>query len=286
MTVSIRGFFHEPTFSVSYLVTDPTSRSAAIIDAVLDYDAKSGRTGTDHADAILAAAAADNLTITLILETHVHADHVSAANHLKQRTGAKTAIGAKVAVVQSTFAKLFNLSDVSTDGRPFDLLLREGDRIPLGQSSFRIWETPGHTPACISYLIDDAIFVGDTLFMPDYGTARCDFPGGDPATLYRSIQRMFALPTATRMFLCHDYKAPGRDQYVWETTVGAQRTANQHIKAGIGETDFIAMRRGRDKTLSLPALIIPAVQFNIRAGALPPPESNGVSYLKTPINLL
>lgn len=286
MPVSIRGFFHEPTFSVSYLVADPATRSAAIIDAVLDYDAKSGRTGADHAEAILAAAVADNLTVDLILETHVHADHVSAASHLKRRTGAKVGIGAKVAVVQSTFAKLFNLGDVSTDGRPFDLLLREGDRIPLGHSGFTIWETPGHTPACISYLIDDAIIVGDTLFMPDYGTARCDFPGGNAATLYRSIQRMFGLPPATRMFLCHDYKAPGRDQYVWETTVGAQRAANQHIKAGIGETDFVAMRQTRDKTLSLPVLIIPAVQFNIRAGDAPPPESNGVSYLKTPINLL
>ena len=286
MPVSIRGFFHEPTFSVSYLVADAASRSAAVIDAVLDYDAKSGRTSTSNADAILAAAAADGLTVTLILETHVHADHVSAASYLKQRTSARIGIGAKVTEVQSTFAKVFNLGAAPSEGRPFDLLLREGDHILLGGSRFTVWETPGHTPACISYLIDDAIFVGDTLFMPDYGTARCDFPGGDAAMLYRSIQRMFTLPPSTRMFLCHDYKSPGRDEYVWETTVDAQRSANLHIKAGTGEADFIAMREGRDKTLSLPVLIIPAVQFNIRAGAVPPPESNGVSYLKVPVNIL
>lgn len=286
MPVSARGFFHEPTFSVSYLLADQATRSAAVIDAVLDYDAKSGRTGTGHADALLAAAATDGLKIEHILETHVHADHISAASYLKGRTGAKIGIGARMTEVRSTFAKLFNLGAAAAGTMPFDTLFRDSDRISLGQSSITVWETPGHTPACISYLVDDAIFVGDTLFMPDYGTARCDFPGGNAATLYRSIQRMFALPPETRMFLCHDYKAPGRDEYRWETTVGAQRASNLHIGGGASEAQFVAMREARDKTLSLPALIIPAVQLNIRAGDFPPPESNGVSYLKTPLNLL
>ncbi len=286
MTIEIRGFFHESTFSVSYLLIDSATRSAAVIDGVLDYDAKAGRTGTAHADAILAAAALDGLTVTLILETHVHADHVSAASYLKQRTGARIGIGAKVSEVQATFEKMFNLPAPVAESRPFDLLFRDGDRIPLGATNISIWETPGHTPACVSYLAGDAAFVGDTLFMPDYGTARCDFPGGNAATLYRSIQRLLALPPGTRIFLCHDYKAPGRDSYCWETTVAAQRAGNLHIKTGTGESEFVAMRETRDKTLSLPVLIIPAVQFNIRGGAVPPAKSNGISYLKVPINIL
>ena len=286
MAIEIRGFFHEPTFSVSYLLIDSATRNAAVIDAVLDYDAKAGRTATTHADALLAEAARDGLTVALILETHVHADHVSAASYLKQRTGARIGIGARVGEVQATFEKLFNLPVPVAASRPFDLLFQDGDRAALGETPISIWETPGHTPACVSYLAGDAVFVGDTLFMPDYGTARCDFPGGNAATLYRSIQRLLALPPATRIFLCHDYKAPGRDSYCWETTVAAQRAGNLHIKTGTAEADFVAMRETRDKTLTLPVLIIPAVQFNIRGGAVPPAESNGTSYLKIPINTL
>src|SRR5882672_6042955 len=248
MNPTVQAFFHEPTFTVSYLVVDPASRKAAIIDPVLDFDPKSGRTSHKLANAILAAVAQDGIEIAWILETHVHADHLSAAAYLKEKTGARTGIGTAVSDVQRYFKPVFNAADLDTDGRQFDQLFRDGDQFPIGAIQAQVMHTPGHTPACISYLIGDAVFVGDTLFMPDYGTARCDFPGGSARNLYRSIRRLLALPPETRMFLCHDYKAPGRDHFVWETTVATQRAENLHIHDGIDEAAFVAMREARDKT--------------------------------------
>jgi glyoxylase-like metal-dependent hydrolase (beta-lactamase superfamily II) len=215
-----------------------------------------------------------------------HADHLSAAPYLKEKTGAPIVIGAEITVVQATFKPIFNLQDLTTDGRPFDRLVRDGESLPLGDLSIQVMATPGHTPACVSYLIEDAVFVGDTLFMPDYGTARCDFPGGDAATLYRSIQKLLALPPQTRMFLCHDYKAPGRAAFAWQTTVTAQRAANVHVHEGVTEAQFVALRTAKDNTLAMPNLILPSIQVNIRAGELPAPEANGVRYLKAPLDLL
>jgi len=281
----VRAFFHEPTFTVSYLVWDPATKRAAIIDSVLDFDQKSGRTGTESAQAILETVRAEGLTVDWLLETHAHADHLSAAPFLKQATGAPIVIGEHIRDVQRVFKDVFNLDYVRTDGAPFDRLVADGDVLPLGQLSITTLHTPGHTPACVSYLIGDAVFVGDTLFMPDYGTARADFPGGDARTLYRSIQKLLALPDATRMFTCHDYKAPGRDAFAWESTIGAER-ANVHLQHCPTEDAFVAMREARDKTLSMPVLILPSIQVNIQAGELPPPEDNGVRYLKLPINAL
>lgn len=286
MSLEVRAFFHEPTNTVSYLVWDRASRRAAIIDSVLDYEPCSGRTGTAWADAILAAVRAENLSVDWIMETHAHADHLSAAPYLKRALGAPIVIGEQITQVQGVFKKVFNLDDVAPDGRPFDRLVKEGDTLPLGELEIGVLHTPGHTPACVSYTIGDAVFVGDTLFMPDYGTARCDFPGGDARTLYRSIQKILALPPQTRVFLCHDYKAPGRDEYVWETTVADERARNVHVREGVGEDEFVAMREARDKTLSMPALILPSIQVNIRAGDLPAPEDNGVRYLKIPLDAL
>lgn len=286
MTATVQAFFHEPTFTVTYLVSDPVTRTAAVIDPVLDFDPKSGRTGTQSAAAVLDAAKRADLTVRWILETHAHADHLSAAPFLKTATGAQTVIGANIEAVQAKFTQVFDLSDVAPQGRDFDRLVREGDSLELGALSIEAIETPGHTPADVSYKIGDTIFVGDTLFMPDYGTARCDFPGGDAATLYRSIRKLLAYPPETRLFLCHDYKAPGRDHFVWETTVAAQRSANVHIKDGVGEADFVAMRTARDKTLQMPVLLLPSVQVNIRAGKLPEPAANGVRYLKLPVDAL
>ncbi len=282
----VRAFFHEPTFTVSYLVWDPATRRAAIIDSVLDFDHASGRTGTASAEAILAAVREEGVTVDWLLETHAHADHLSAAPFLKQATGAPIVIGEHIKAVQRVFKDVFNLGYVTADGRPFDRLVADGDTLPLGELEIQAWHTPGHTPACVSYLIGDAVFVGDTLFMPDYGTARCDFPGGDARALYRSIRRLLELPPQTRLFLCHDYKAPGREDYAWETTVAAQRAGNVHVHDGVGEDAFVAMREARDKTLAMPALILPSIQVNIRAGELPPPEDNGVRYLKLPIDAL
>jgi glyoxylase-like metal-dependent hydrolase (beta-lactamase superfamily II) len=282
----VRAFFHEPTFTVSYLVWDPATKRAAIIDSVLDFDHASGRTGTASAEAILAAVREEGVTVDWLLETHAHADHLSAAPFLKQATGAPIVIGEHIKAVQRVFKDVFNLGYVTADGRPFDRLVADGDTLPLGELEIQAWHTPGHTPACVSYLIGDAVFVGDTLFMPDYGTARCDFPGGDARALYRSIRRLLELPPQTRLFLCHDYKAPGREDYAWETTVAAQRAQNVHVHDGVGEDAFVAMREARDKTLSMPALILPSIQVNIRAGELPPPEDNGVRYLKLPIDAL
>ncbi|MGD9966306.1 MAG: MBL fold metallo-hydrolase [Hyphomonadaceae bacterium] len=281
----VRAFFHEPTFTVSYLVWDPAAKRAAIIDSVLDFDQKSGRTGTQSAEAILAAVRAEGLRVDWLLETHAHADHISAAPFLKQQTGAPIAIGEHIRAVQKVFKGVFNLGHVTADGRPFDKLVADGERLSLGGLGIEVMHTPGHTPACVSYLIGDALFVGDTMFMPDYGTARTDFPGGDARTLYRSIQKLLALPDETRVFLCHDYKAQGRDRYAWESTIGEERANNVHL-AGVSEDEFVAMREARDRTLEMPALILPSIQVNIQAGQLPPPEDNGVRYLKLPIDAL
>jgi glyoxylase-like metal-dependent hydrolase (beta-lactamase superfamily II) len=282
----VRAFFHELTFTVSYLVWDPATRRAAIIDSVLDFDHASGRTGTASAETILAAVREEGLAVDWLLETHAHADHLSAAPFLKQATGAPIVIGEHIKAVQRVFKDVFNLGYVTADGCPFDRLVADGDKLPLGELEIQAWHTPGHTPACVSYLIGDAVFVGDTMFMPDYGTARCDFPGGDARALYRSIRRLLELPPQTRLFLCHDYKAPEREDYAWETTVAAQRAGNVHVHDGVGEDAFVAMREARDKTLAMPALILPSIQVNIRAGELPPPEANGVRYLKLPIDAL
>lgn len=286
MTLKIRAFFDEATYTVSYLAWDATTRVAAVIDPVLDYDPKSGRTSTGSAQSLLSAAKAEDLKVEWILETHAHADHFSAGAWLRERTGAKIAIGEHIRTVQSTFRNLFNIADQSTDGSDFDRLVRDGDRIALGNLTIEVIHTPGHTPACVSYRIADAVFVGDTLFMPDYGTARVDFPGGDACTLFRSIRRILSLPPETRLFMCHDYKAPGREAYAWETTVAAERERNVHVRDGVTEDEFVAMRTARDRTLAMPVLILPSVQVNIRAGRMPTPEANGVSYLKIPLNVL
>ena len=281
----ISSFFDESTNSFSYLVADPASRQAAVIDPVLDFDPASGEIGAKSAERILAAAAEQGLSIVWVLETHPHADHLTAAPFFRERTGARVAIGAGVREVQKTFAPLFGASDVKADGGDFDLLLEDGQQLPLGELIIEVIATPGHTPACVSYKIGDAVFVGDTLFMPDYGTARADFPGGDARQLYRSIHKLLALPPETRLFMCHDYKAPGRDEFAWETTVAAQRAGNAHVGGGIPEDDYVAMREQRDSKLCAPRLLLPAIQVNIRAGRLPPPEPNGVSYLKIPVRV-
>lgn len=281
----IQAFFDEPTSTVTYLVWDPATRQAAVIDPVLDYDHRSGKASTVSADRVLDAARADDLTIAWVLETHAHADHLSAAPYIRQRTNARVAIGEHIRDVQTIFRPVFNLDDVSGDGSEFDRLLKDGETLQIGQLTVEVLHTPGHTPACVSYRIGDAVFVGDTLFMPDYGTARADFPGGSARTLYRSIQRLLALPPQTRIFLCHDYKAPGRDSYAWETTVAEERARNVHVREGIDEEAFVAMRQQRDATLAAPTLLLPSIQVNIRAGQLPRAESNGVQYLKIPVRM-
>ena len=282
----IQAFFEVETFTYSYLVSDPQSKSCAIIDSVLDFDPASGNTTTKSADLIIAAIKEQNLQLEWILETHVHADHLSAAPYLKAQVGGKIGIGAKITQVQEVFAEVFNTgSSFAKDGSQFDQLFNDGDKFQLGQFQIQVMHTPGHTPACITYLIADAAFVGDTLFMPDYGTARCDFPGGDAATLYQSIQKIFSLPAETRLFMCHDYLAPGRDNYLNETTVAEQQQENVHVGAGRSEADFVALRTKRDASLEMPRLILPSVQVNMRAGQFPPADDNGVSYLKLPLNL-
>jgi glyoxylase-like metal-dependent hydrolase (beta-lactamase superfamily II) len=286
-TAAIRAFFDEPTNTVTYLVADPATLQAAVIDPVLDYDHRSGQAQTASADRVLDAARQAGWKIAWILETHAHADHLSAAPYVKRHTGAPIAIGEHIREVQAIFRPVFNLDGDARaeEDSGFDRLLRDGDALPLGNLAVRVLHTPGHTPACVSYQIEDAVFVGDTLFMPDYGTARADFPGGDARTLYRSIRRLLALPLRTRLFMCHDYKAPGRDDYAWETTVAEQRAGNIHVRDGVGEDEFVAMRQRRDATLAAPALLLPSIQVNIRAGCLPSAESNGVRYLKIPISL-
>jgi glyoxylase-like metal-dependent hydrolase (beta-lactamase superfamily II) len=284
-TPEIKAFFDEPTNTVSYLVADPQTRQAAVIDPVLDYDHKSGKADVRSADAILKYAADKGFTIAWVLETHAHADHLSGAPYIKTKTGAKVAIGEHIKDVQRIFRPVFNADDVSGDGSEFDKLLANGETLKIGNLTVEAIYTPGHTPACMSYKIGDAVFVGDTLFMPDYGTARADFPGGDARTLYRSIQKLLALPPETRLFMCHDYKAPGRDIYAWETTVGEERANNVHVGGGVTEDQFVAMREKRDATLAAPVLLLPSIQVNIRAGKFPPAESNGVHYLKIPVKL-
>lgn len=283
----ICAFFDEPTNTVSYLVADADSKIAAVIDPVLNYDHKSGEAMVASADAILHRAAAVGFKIEWILETHVHADHLSGAPYLKLKTGAKVGIGEHIREVQQIFRPIFNAMDVSGTGSEFDVLLKDGDIFKIGGLQVEVIATPGHTPACISYKIDDAVFVGDTLFMPDYGTARADFPGGDARQLYRSIHRLLALPPETRLFMCHDYlPKDGRTDYVWESTVAEEMAANVHVGHGVSEDEYVAMRQARDKTLSAPTLLLPSIQVNMRAGKLPPADDNGVQYIKVPVKLI
>ena len=283
----VHAFFDEATNTVTYVVAEPDGQACAVIDSVLDFDQASGRTDTRSADAVIAFIKAQDFRLEWILETHVHADHLSAAPYLQEALGGKLAIGDRITVVQDTFGKVFNEGTrFARDGSQFDCLLTDGDQLMVGQMRVDALHTPGHTPACMTFVIGDAAFVGDTLFMPDFGTARCDFPGGSAAVMYDSIQRILALPQDTRIFVCHDYKAPGRDAFAWETSVGAQKALNKHIGAGKLKADFVALREARDATLAMPKLILPSLQINMRAGQKPEPEDNGVSYLKLPLNLL
>jgi glyoxylase-like metal-dependent hydrolase (beta-lactamase superfamily II) len=279
----IEAFFDEATNTISYLVADPVTRVAMVIDPVLDFDMPSGVVDTGSADRILATAAERGWRISLVVETHAHADHLSAAPHIQARTGAPIGIGAHIREVQRIFGPVFAFDDLKTDGSDFDRLFVDRERFALGALEVEVMHTPGHTPADLTYRIGDAAFVGDTLFMPDYGTARADFPGGDARQLYRSIRRLLALPDTTRLFLCHDYKTPGRDEYRWETTVAEQRRASVHIHDGVSEDEFVAMREARDATLEVPTLLLPSIQVNIRAGRFPDAERNGVRFLRIPV---
>ena len=281
----IQAFFDEPTNTVSYLVWDKATLDGAVIDPVLDYDFRSGKANVNSADIILAEADRLGVRIDRVLETHAHADHLSGAPYIRLKTGAKVCIGEHIRDVQRIFRPVFNAIDVSGNGSEFDHLFKDGERIKIGNLDVEVIHTPGHTPACVSYRIDDAVFVGDTMFMPDYGTARADFPGGDARALYRSIQRILSLPAETRLFMCHDYKAPGREDYAWETTVAEERARNVHIHEGVSEIEFVSMRNARDANLAAPLLLLPSIQVNIRAGRFPPAEINGVHYLKVPVKL-
>lgn len=281
----IRAFFDEPTNTVSYLVWDPDSRHAVVIDPVLDFDPASGVVDDDSVAELLRAAEQEGVTIDWVLETHIHADHLSGAPLIKARTGARIAIGEHVREVQNIFRPIFGAEDVKAEGGDFDRLLADGERLRVGGLDIEVISTPGHTPACVSYRIGDAVFVGDTLFMPDYGTARTDFPGGCARQLYRSIRRILSLPPKTRLFMCHDYKAPGRDRFAWETTVEEERRSNRHVHDGVSEEEFVAMRQERDRSLSTPRLLIPSIQVNMRAGRFPPADEHGVRYLRVPVKL-
>ena len=281
----IESFFDPATATVTHLVSDPVSRRAAVIDSVLDYDPKSGRTSHTSADRVVDYIRQHELQVQWLLETHAHADHFSAAPYLKGRLGGKVAIGRQICEVQTVFRRIFNDQSMDTEGRDFDQLLDDGDVIRIGELQLHVMHTPGHTPACHTFVIGPDAFVGDTLFMPDYGSARCDFPGGDPARLYRSIQRILALPADTRLHMCHDYPPAGRAP-AWVSSVGEQRARNIHVHEGVTEAEFVSMRTQRDKTLAMPLLILPAVQVNLRAGKLPTAEDNGISYLKIPVNAL
>jgi glyoxylase-like metal-dependent hydrolase (beta-lactamase superfamily II) len=283
---SVTAFFDEATFTVTYVVADPDSAHAAIIDPVLDFDPASGRTSTASADKVAGFVADNGLDVDWILETHVHADHLTAAPYLKEKLGGRIAIGSNVTAVQEAFKDVFNIENLETDGSQFDHLFEDGDEFEVGSIAGSVIGTPGHTPACITYVVGDAAFVGDTLFMPDFGTARTDFPGGDAGMLYDSIQRILSLPADTRLFLCHDYTAPGRDEFAWETTVAEQRGANVHIHQGVSRDEFVAMREGRDSELDMPRLILPSIQVNVCAGRFPEPVANGVRYLKIPLDAL
>lgn len=283
----VRSYFHEPTFTASHVVHDPATKRAAVVDSVLDFNQASGRTSTEFADDMIAYVKENGLAVDYILETHAHADHLSAAPYLQDEIGGEIVIGSDIMTVQDVFGKVFNEgTEFARDGSQFDRLVKDGQSLPLGDQEIMALHVPGHTPADLAYVIGDAVFVGDTMFMPDYGTARADFPGGDARALYLSIRRLMALPEETRVFLCHDYKAPGRDEFAWETTIGDQRTGNVHVHQGVSEEEFVAMRTARDATLGMPQLILPSIQVNMRAGHLPEPEDNGTSYLKLPLNSL
>ena len=282
---TIQAFFDNDTNTVSYLVSDPASSESAIIDSVLDYDQASGQTSTASADAVIAAVREQRREVALILETHVHADHLSAAPYIQEQIGGKIGIGAHITEVQETFGKVFNEGTAfERDGSQFDLLLSDGDKLTIGSLPLSVIHTPGHTPACLSYVIGDAVFVGDTIFMPDFGTARPDFPGGSAEDLYRSIQRLFELPDETRVVTAHDYKAPGRENFAWESTIGEQKARNVHVGNGQDMATFVQMREERDAKLGMPRLILPSVQVNMRGGEMPPAEENGQRYLKIPVN--
>ncbi len=283
----VTTFFDEYTFTASYVVKDPNSNKVAIIDSVLDFDYASGHTDTKSADKIIAFIKENGLEVDWILETHVHADHLSAAPYLQEKLGGKIGIGDHITIVQNTFGKIFNAgTEFQRDGSQFDALFKEGDSFHIGQMRADVLHTPGHTPACLTYVIGDAAFVGDTLFMPDFGTARCDFPGGSAEVMWESIQKILSLPDETRIFVGHDYKAPGRDYFAWESTVKEEKEKNIHVGGGKTKEDFIRMRTERDKQLAMPRLIIPSIQVNMRAGHMPPAEDNGTVYLKVPVNVL
>ena len=285
MHPAVHAFFDEATNTITYVVAEPEGRACAVIDSVLDFDYASGRTDTRSADAVIAFIKDQGLDLQWVLETHVHADHLSAAPYLQEALGGKIGIGDQITVVQDTFGKVFNEGTrFRRDGSQFDRLFAEGDSLMIGQMRVDVMHTPGHTPACLTYVIGDAAFVGDTLFMPDFGTARCDFPGGSAETMFDSVQRILSLPDDTRIFVGHDYRAPGRDVYAWESTVGAQKAMNIHVGSGRPKQDFVALRQKRDATLAMPRLIVPSLQVNMRAGQMPEPEDNGLSYLKVPIN--
>lgn len=287
MAPKVQAFFDDQTFTVSYVVHEPEGRACAIVDSVLDFDHASGRTGTKAADLIVKYVQTNDLKVEWILESHVHADHLSAAPYLQEKLGGKIGIGDQIVTVQDTFGKVFNEgTEFQRDGSQFDALFKQGDSFHIGQMRGDVLHTPGHTPACLTYVIGDAAFVGDTLFMPDFGTARCDFPGGSSSTLYESIQKILALPDETRVYVGHDYKAPGRDQYAWETTVGEQKALNIHIGQGRSIEEFVEMRDARDATLAMPRLILPSLQVNMRAGQMPPADEQGDVMLKLPINKL
>lgn len=286
MQAQVKAFFDPATWTVSYVVFDAPGGHCALVDSVLDYDPKSGRTRTDSADQLIAFVREQNLTVDWILETHAHADHLSAAPYLRKHLGGKIAIGGKITQVQNVFKGIFHLEpEFATNGSQFDHLFEDGDTFAIGTLQAQALSVPGHTPACMAYQVGDAVFVGDTLFMPDVGTARCDFPGGNAHTLYQSVRKLLSLPAETRLFMCHDYPPEGREAQ-WECTVADQRARNIHVHDGVSEAEFVAMRTKRDAGLSMPVLILPSVQVNIRAGELPPPEANGVSYLKIPLNAL
>ncbi len=283
----VQGFFDEATNTVSYVVSDPATKACAIIDSVLDFDAAAGRTHTTSADELIAYVRDNGLACEWILETHVHADHLSAAPYIQDQIGGRIGIGENITVIQDTFGKVFNEgTEFERDGSQFDKLFVDGDEFDIGSLKVTVLHTPGHTPACMTYVIGDAAFVGDTLFMPDFGTARADFPGGDARQLYRSIRKVLSLPPETRLFMCHDYKAPGRDEFAWETTVAEERAGNVHARDGISEDEFVAMRQARDAQLGMPKLIIPSIQVNMRAGEMPPADDDGNVYLKVPVNKL
>lgn len=283
----VQAFFDEPTNTASYVVSDSETKACAVVDSVLDFDSAAGRTSTTSADQIIAYVQDNNLTCEWLLETHVHADHLSAAPYIQQHLGGKLAIGNGITQIQDVFGKIFNAgTEFERDGSQFDRLLKDQDEFAIGALSVNAMHTPGHTPACMTYVVGDCAFVGDTLFMPDFGTARADFPGGDARRLYRSIRKVLSLPSETKLYMCHDYKAPGRDEYAWQTTVAEERASNVHVRDGVSEDEFVAMREARDAQLSMPKLIVPSIQVNMRAGNMPEPDDNGVVYLKTPINQL